>query len=241
MAKPSFRFASAEEKRAFTQRLFARLAPRYELVNVVMSLGQVNRWRRAAAAALQPAPGGWVLDVAAGTGGITRAVARRWPAARAVGIDFSRPMLDIARRNGQGLRWTEGDALRLPFADAVFDGVVNGFMLRNVTSVEATLAEQTRVVRPGGRVVCLEMSWPRNPLFRPFFRLYFAGLVPLLGYLLTGYRQAYQYLPYSVESFIDPDELAATMERVGLREVRYQPLMMGTVMLHVGVRGTEGP
>lgn len=238
MNPPAFRFASAEEKRAFTRSLFARLAPRYELVNVVMSLGQVNAWRRAAAAALQPAPGGWLLDVAAGTGGVTRAVARRWPTARVVGVDFSRPMLDIARaqRGGEGLRWAEGDALRLPFADATFDGVVNGFMLRNVTSVEATLAEQTRVVRPGGRVVCLEMSWPRNCLFRPFFRLYFSGLVPLLGLLLTGYRQAYEYLPYSVESFIDPDELAATMERVGLRQVRYRTLMMGTVTLHVGER-----
>lgn len=235
----AFRFASAEEKRAFTQALFDRLAPRYELVNVVMSLGQVNAWRRAAAAALQPAPGGWVLDVAAGTGGITRAVARRWPAARVVGIDFSRPMLNIAQHNGQGLHWAEGDALRLPFPDGAFDGVVNGFMLRNVTSVEATLAEQTRIVRPGGRVVCLEMTWPNSPIFRPFFRLYFSGLVPLLGRLLTGYRQAYEYLPYSVESFIDPDKLAATMERVGLQDVQYGPLMLGTVTLHIGVRGLD--
>jgi demethylmenaquinone methyltransferase/2-methoxy-6-polyprenyl-1,4-benzoquinol methylase len=114
--------------------------------------------------------------------------------------------------------------------------VLNSFMLRNVTDVAATLAEQARVVRSGGRVVCLEMTWPRQPLFRPFFRLYFAGLVPLLGWLLTGYRQAYQYLPHSVEVFMSPDELAATMERVGLSHVRCRLLMLGTVTLHVGGR-----
>lgn len=231
-------FPSADQKRAFTRDLFARLAPRYERVNQVMSLGQVEGWRRAAAAEARVAPGGWVLDVAAGQGGLSYALARRWPQARVVGVDFAREMIQAgqAQANGRVIRWAEGDALRLPFPDRCFDAVVNGFMLRNVTDVERALAEQVRVVRPGGRVVCLEMTWPRHPLFRPLFHLYFAGLVPPLGWLLTGQMEAYRYLPRSVRAFLAPEELAATMERAGLRQVRYRLLMMGTVALHVGVR-----
>ncbi len=231
-------FTSAEEKRAFTRDLFTRLAPRYERVNWLMSLGQVGSWRRATAAEAHLPPGGWVLDVAAGQGGLSYALARRWPQAHVVGVDFAREMILAGRAaaDGRVVHWTEGDALRLPFPDRFFDAVVNGFMLRNVTDIAATLAEQVRVVRPGGRVVCLEMTWPRQPLFRPLFHLYFAGLVPLLGWLITGQRDAYQYLPRSVQAFLSPDELAATMERVGLRQVRYRLLMMGTVALHVGVR-----
>ena len=218
--------------------LFARMAARYETVNLVMSMGRVGAWRRAAAAATVVPPGGWVLDVAAGVGGLSRALALRWPTARVVGVDFASEMIEAGRAvtDGRAVRWLEGDALRLPFPDGFFDAVVNGFMLRNVTDIEGALAEQVRVVRPGGRVVCLEMTWPRNRLFGPLFRVYFAGLVPVLGTLLTGQRDAYRYLPRSVETFLAPAELAAAMERIGLREVRYRLLMMGTVALHVGVR-----
>jgi len=155
-----------------------------------------------------------------------------------VGIDFAPEMIRAGREraDSQAICWAEGDALRLPFPDSSFDAVVGGFMLRNVTDVEATLAEQARVVRRGGRVVCLEMTWPNNSLFRPFFRTYFEGVAPLLGWLLTGYMDAYRYLPRSVEAFLSPEELAGMMEQVGLRRVRYRLLMMGTVTIHIGVR-----
>jgi demethylmenaquinone methyltransferase/2-methoxy-6-polyprenyl-1,4-benzoquinol methylase len=130
----------------------------------------------------------------------------------------------------------EGDALKLPFPEKRFDAVVSGFVLRNVVDVAATLAEQSRVVRPGGRVVCLEMTWPSNPLFRPFFRAYFGGFVPLLGWLLTGRMYAYRYLPRSVEAFLRPDELTKVMEEVGLRVTECRLLSLGTVTVHVGVR-----
>lgn len=231
-------FASPEEKRAYTRDLFTRIAPRYELLNQVLSLGQVERWRRLAAEEAAVPPGGWVLDVATGEGGMARALIRRWPGARVVGLDFTPQMLRLAREHlaGQPIYWTEGDALRLPFPDGFFDAVVNAFMLRNVTDVRATLAEQARVVRPGGRVVCLEMTWPRHPLFRPLFHLYFSGLAPMVGGLLTGHPDAYRYLPRSVQEFMSPERLAAVMEEVGLESVRYRLLMMGTVTLHVGVR-----
>lgn len=233
-------FASAEEKRTYTRNLFTRLAPRYELVNQVMSLGQVESWRRTAAEEAPVDPGGWALDVATGEGGLARALVRRWPDAKVVGLDFTPRMILLGRERSAGrpIYWTEGDALRLPFPDNFFDAVVNAFMLRNVTDVRTTLAEQARVVRPGGRVVCLEMTWPRQPLFRPLFHLYFGGLVPLLGYLLTGYLDEYRYLPRSVRTFMSPEELAVTMESVGLESVRYRRLMMGTVTLHTGTKGT---
>jgi len=201
-----------------------------------MSLGQVNRWRRACAAEARTPPGGLVLDVAAGEGGLTRALVRRWPGARAVAVDFTPEMVreGRARTDGQATRWTEGDALHLPFPDDTFDAAVNGFMLRNVADVEAALAEQARVVRPGGRVVCLEMTWPQNRLFRALFHLYFFGWVPLLGGLLTGQVDAYRYLPRSVRDFPPPEAVAATMERAGLRRVRYRRMGMGTVALYVG-------
>jgi len=229
-------FASAAEKRAFTRDMFARLAPRYELVNVVMSLGQVRAWRRATAAAACVADGGWVLDVAAGHGGLSRALARHWPAARVLALDFVPQMVQLGRMNDRLVRWVEGDALQLPFPDGWFGAVTSGFMLRNVVDVQAALAEQVRVVQPGGRVVCLEMTWPRHPLFRPLFRLYFGGLVPFLGWLLTGQADAYRYLPRSVAEFMSPPELVAAMERAGLSQVHYRTMMLGTVTLHVGIR-----
>ncbi|HHS96374.1 MAG TPA: ubiquinone/menaquinone biosynthesis methyltransferase [Chloroflexi bacterium] len=231
-------FASAEEKREFTRDLFSRLAPRYELLNVLISLGQVWGWRRAAADAAQLPSGGRVLDVAAGEGGVSRALLARYPEARVMAVDFSPQMVRLGRARTDGrVRWAEGDALRLPFPDGTFDAVLNAFMLRNVVDVQAALAEQARVVRPGGRVVCLEMTWPRSRWFRPLFHLYFFGWVPLLGTLLTGQRDAYRYLPRSVHEFLPPEGVAAAMERAGLRRVRYRLMGMGTVALYVGERG----
>jgi demethylmenaquinone methyltransferase/2-methoxy-6-polyprenyl-1,4-benzoquinol methylase len=231
-------FASAAEKRAFTRDLFARLAARYELTNQVLSLGCVGAWRRAAAAEAHIPPGGWVLDVAVGDGGLARALLQRWPGVQVVGVDFAPEMMLVgrARLDGQTVHWAEGDALQLPFPDSVFDTVVSGFVLRNIVDVDVTFTEQVRVLRPGGRVVCLEMAWPRGPLFRPFFRAYFDGLAPLMGWLLTGQLDAYRYLPRSVKAFLSPEELIVRMERAGLRQVRYRTLMMGTITLHVGVR-----
>lgn len=231
-------FSSPSEKRAYTRDLFARLAFRYELTNVVMSMGQVGFWRRLAVDQAHVPDGGWALDVATGEGGLARALVRRWPGLRVVGLDFSPEMLRMARAGAVGgpIDWTEGDALSLPFPDGFFDVTINGFMLRNVTDVESTLAEQARVVRPGGRVICLEMTWPRNRLFRPLFQMYFYGLVPLMGWLLTRQMDAYRYLPRSVKAFMSPDELAATLRRVGLRDVSYRALSFGTVTLHVGVK-----
>jgi demethylmenaquinone methyltransferase/2-methoxy-6-polyprenyl-1,4-benzoquinol methylase len=218
---------------------FADVAWRYDLMNHLMSLGRDRRWRRIAAEAVSPLPGGNVLDVGVGTGDMALALLRRWPGSTVVGVDQTAEMMHLGQRKpdaGQ-IGWTQGDGLRLPFPDAYFDGVVSAFLLRNVPDVPAALAEQCRVVRPGGRVVCLEMTWPRTPGFRELYGLYFAGLMPRITGALSGQPVAYRYLPLSVRRFLTPEKLKATMERVGLRNVHYQTLMLGTVALHVGERG----
>jgi demethylmenaquinone methyltransferase/2-methoxy-6-polyprenyl-1,4-benzoquinol methylase len=161
-------------------------------------------------------------------------------------------MLRLAQRKAAAARHTAegrdcgafdlaaGDALRLPFADSSFDGVVTGFALRNVTDIPAAFAEMARVTRPGGRVACLEIAKPQLPVFRQLFALYFYRLVPLLGNLIAGERAAYTYLPHSLTTFLSPDEIVEVMRCTGWRDVRYRRLMLGTVAVHVGVRTWHG-
>jgi demethylmenaquinone methyltransferase/2-methoxy-6-polyprenyl-1,4-benzoquinol methylase len=226
---------------------FADVARRYDALNHLMSLGQDRRWRRIAAEAARLPDGGRVLDVGVGTGDMALALLHRWPGRTVAGIDPTPEMMRAGRRkpNAERVHWTQGNGLRLPFPDAYFDAVTSAFLLRNVPDVSAALAEQVRVVRrpepaagrSGGRVVCLEMTWPRVPVFGPLFQFYFATLVPRITGTLSGQWAAYRYLPRSVQRFMTPEELRAAMEHVGLRDVRYRMLMMGTVALHVGERG----
>lgn len=193
-----------------------------------------------------------VLDVATGTGDLAFEVLEQHPDARVAGIDFVPEMLalaqqkatdlnpaDSSRLDAPSLTLSAGDALRLPFVDGLFDGVVTGFAMRNVTDIPAAFAEMARVTRPGGRVACLEITKPRTPFFRELFALYFYRLVPLLGGWITGQRAAYTYLPHSLTGFLTPDEIANVMRRTGWRNVRYKRLMLGTIAVHVGVRAQE--
>lgn len=167
------------------------------------------------------------------------ALLRRWPGITVAGVEPAAEMMRVGQRkpNSGGIQWTQGDGLHLPFPDGHFDGVVSAFLLRNVGDVTDALAEQRRVVKSGGRVVCLEMTWPQTPGLRELFRFYFSRLVPPIMGALSGQRAAYQFLPRSVRRFLSPEELEATMERVGLHNVQYRMLMLGTVALHVGERG----
>lgn len=181
-----------------------------------------------------------VLDVATGTGDLALEVVRQVPGGRPVGVDFVPQMLDLARQKARSadarLSLAAGDALRLPFKDGVFDGVVTGFALRNVTDIGAAFGEMARVTRPGGRVACLEITRPRLPVFRRLFRWYFYRLVPLVGGWISGQTAAYTYLPHSLTGFASPEEIANLMRGRGWEGVRYRRLMMGTVAVHVGTR-----
>lgn len=221
--------------------MFDRIAPMYDAMNTVMTLGLDRRWRRAAALAAALGPGMRAVDIACGSGALTRELARRvGPAGSVEGVDLSPAMLRAAERRevttGAALpAYRRGDALRLPFADASADAATIAFGLRNVSDYRRAIDEMRRVTRPGGRVVVLEIATPRGRLGRFATATWFEGVVPLLGRLLGG-GAAYRYLPDSVRRYPAPDAIAALMADVGLTDVRWRPLTLGMVTLHVGRR-----
>jgi demethylmenaquinone methyltransferase/2-methoxy-6-polyprenyl-1,4-benzoquinol methylase len=208
--------------------MFDRIAPVYDVMNRVMTAGLDRRWRRLTAAAAVR-PGDRVLDACCGTGDLALACARA--GGDVTGLDFSERMLERARRKAPELEWVQGDLLALPFPDATFDAATIGFGIRNVPELERGLAELRRVLRPGGRLAVLEITRPRG-LLRPFFRVWFDGVVPLLGKVLPG-GAAYTYLPASVRRFPGPEDLTREIERTGFTAVRYRLLAGGIVALHV--------
>ena len=216
---------------AGVEAMFDRISPVYDAMNRVMTAGLDERWRRRTAAAVVR-PGARVLDACCGTGDL--ALACREAGGDVVGLDFSERMLERARRKSDAIEWVRGDLLELPFADESFDAATVGFGIRNVQDLEAGLRELARVLRPGGRLGCLEITRPRGAL-RPFFRLWFDGLVPLAGKVLPG-GAAYAYLPASVRRFPGPEDLAVVMRRAGLGEISWQLLGGGIVALHTARR-----
>ena len=221
--------------------MFARIAGRYDLLNHLLSGNVDKSWRRLVARTLEPSlvEGARVLDVACGTGDLSRVLARAG-AASVIGLDFCRPMLEIARHKAADddriVPFIEGDALRLPFADEAFDVVTIAFGLRNLAGVEDGLRELLRILKPGGRAAVLEFSSPVVPGFRALFRFYFTRLLPRIGGWLSGSRGAYSYLPDSVSRFPDQESLAALMRGAGFEEVGYRNLTGGIAALHTGTR-----
>jgi demethylmenaquinone methyltransferase/2-methoxy-6-polyprenyl-1,4-benzoquinol methylase len=209
--------------------MFDRIAPVYDAMNRAMTMGLDRRWRRLAAEAVVK-DSDRVLDACCGTGDLALAAARAGGAV--TGADFSEEMLVRARRKGPELEWVLADAMALPFEDGSFDVVTVGFGIRNLEHLEAGLRELARVLAPGGRLGCLEITRPRGVL-RPFFRLWFDGLVPLAGRALPG-GAAYSYLPASVRRFPGPEDLAAAMRRAGFSGVGWRLFGGGIVALHVG-------
>jgi len=218
--------------------MFARIAHRYDLMNRLMTGGLDLRWRQQAIRACALPPDARILDVGVGTGDLAAEALRQRPGALVVGCDFTLPMMIRGRRKPgrDRIRWVGGDALRLPFSDEQFDAVVSGFVMRNVANLDLAFQEQARVVRPGGRVVCLEAVRPPQRWWTPFYRFYFHRIVPLMGWIVAGDRAAYTYLPQSVEGFFTLEELAHAMTRTGLILQEARTFMLGTVALVVGVK-----
>jgi demethylmenaquinone methyltransferase/2-methoxy-6-polyprenyl-1,4-benzoquinol methylase len=225
--------------------MFGSIAARYDLLNHILSGNIDKRWRRILAKKLFAGMpdlemrGVRILDVACGTGDLSLTLHAAGHC-QVIGIDFCRPMLEIARSKAISqnfeLAFIEGDALTLPFADGSFSAVTIGFGLRNLTTVEGGFKELLRVLKPGGRVAVLEFSKPVMPVLRSIFRIYFAKILPLLGGLISGSRSAYQYLPDSVERFPDQKELAALMSQAGFVDVNFDNLTGGIAALHFGTR-----
>ena len=221
--------------------MFAGIAGRYDLLNHLLSGNIDKRWRRTVARTLETSltEGSRVLDVACGTGDLSLVLARAGKA-EVVGLDFCRPMLEIARRkaadDSRTVPFVEGDALRLPFADETFDAATIAFGLRNLAGVGEGLKELRRVLRRGGRLAVLEFSSPVVPGFRALFRFYFERVLPRVGGWVSGSRGAYEYLPDSVSRFPDQKSLAGLMRDAGFENVDYRNLTGGIAALHTGTR-----
>jgi demethylmenaquinone methyltransferase/2-methoxy-6-polyprenyl-1,4-benzoquinol methylase len=232
------------DKRQQLTAMFGRIARGYDRLNSVISLGMHHRWRRFAVRQCRLSPDGLALDVGAGTADfMIEALASGESAGRrAVGVDPCVPMLAIGaeklRRRGLDRRaqLLVGEAERLPVGSDRFDCAVSGFTLRNVSDIDATFAEMARAVRPGGRVVTLEIAKPPNAVFRSLFLLYFYHLSPWVARICGGDRQAYRYLPASLKIFKSREELVASMERGGLVDICVHDLWGGSVTVHVGTK-----
>src|SRR3712207_4862972 len=213
--------ASGTLEEGQVRAMFDRIAGVYDLMNSVMTAGLHHRWRERAADLAMVTPGSRALDVATATGDLALVLARRvTPGGEVVGSDFSEGMLERARRKSADVRWEQANALALPYPDDGFDAATVGFGARNFSDLEQGLREMARVVRPGGRVVVLEITTPTEPPLSTFFSLWFDRIVPLLG-RITGEDQAYSYLPSSVKRFPGPAELPAVTHGIRLPDVRW--------------------
>ena len=216
--------------------MFDRIAGFYDLMNSVMTAGLHHRWRARAADLAALEPGDNALDVACGTGDLAIELARRvGTRGEVIGSDFAEEMLERARAKAPELVWEWGNALELPYASGRFDAATVGFGARNFSDLDRGLAEMARVVKPGGRVVVLEITTPRKPPLSTFYSLWFDRIVPLIG-RVTGEEEAYTYLPNSVKRFPAPEGLGAAMERAGLGEIRWVLTAGGIIALHVGTK-----
>lgn len=230
-----------DEKRGYVQAVFSQIAPRYDLLNHLLSFNIDKRWRRQAIRRLgwERAPDGAYLDVCAGTLDVGATLVRtRGFRGTVIGADFAEPML----RAGSGkaarsrLAPVAADALQLPLPDASVDGAIVAFGIRNVADLDAGLREVRRVLRPGARFVILEFTTPRSRVIRAGYHLYFHRVLPFIGGVISGHRTAYAYLPRSVANFPEEGELARRMTQAGFRDVAYQTLTFGVAAIHTGTK-----
>jgi demethylmenaquinone methyltransferase/2-methoxy-6-polyprenyl-1,4-benzoquinol methylase len=231
---------TGDQRASYVRDMFARIAPRYDLMNRLMTGGQDVRWRREVIQRAGLAAGQRLLDLGAGTGDLARQALRHVPGCRVLAADFTLEMMRVGQGSipsGEiGPAWTVADALRLPFPDASFDAVVSGFLLRNVADLRQALAEQLRLLKEGGRMVALDTTRPVKNLLSPFIDFHLHTVIPAMGRLFASDGSAYTYLPDSTESFLSAESLAARMLEAGFRQVGFRRLMFGTTAIHWGLR-----
>ncbi|MHB8625891.1 MAG: ubiquinone/menaquinone biosynthesis methyltransferase [Aggregatilineales bacterium] len=220
------------------QDMFQQIAPRYDLMNRLMTAGQDRAWRRFVVQQTAIPPNGTALDLATGTGDIAFELLSHSPASRVWGADFAPAMMVAGQHRppGRRVQWVMADALHLPFPAESFDAVTHGFLLRNVIDIPGALREQWRILKPGGRVVALDTSPPPHNVLRPVIQFHLGVIIPTLGRLLTGSRTAYTYLPRSTVGFKTPDALARLFQDAGFTGIGYRRFMFGTIAVLWGTK-----
>ena len=222
---------TGQERAAYVQNMFTRIAKRYDLMNRLMTGGQDIRWRRQVIQLARLKPNARLLDLGTGTGDLAREALGQFPQAKVIAADFTLEMMRVGQKRGP-LNFSSADALRLPFGDSAFDAVVSGFLMRNVIDLQKALQEQYRVLKKGGHMVILDTTRPKKNLLSPFIWLHMHVLIPLLGRLLTGSSDAYRYLPETTEGFVTAENLASRMAAAGFKRLNYQRFMFGTIAIH---------
>jgi len=236
------RFQQAAEKEKYVHSVFTAIAHRYDLLNTALSFNQDKYWRRFAVRQAGLPAGGQALDVCCGTAMLTLELARSVEKVKVTGLDFCEEMLAVGRGNiaksncCEAIELVQGNALALPFADNTFDCATIGFALRNVPDIKQTIAEMQRVVKPGGRVVSLELAKPSAPVFKQLYYLYFEQILPLLGKLGVGFDGPYRWLPESLRRFPHQSVICDYFTEVGLKQACYHELTGGIAAVHVGVK-----
>lgn len=225
------------------QRMFSAIAPRYDFLNRLLSCGRDQYWRKVAVDCLEPKAGDYFLDLATGTADIALEIAARNPLnIRVAGVDLSYPMLQMGKKKiraqslEKAINLQTGVAEHLAFADRTFNGVISAFGVRNFSNIERGLQEVLRVLKSRGKIVILEFSLPKNPLFKTCYRIYFDYLLPLIGRAVSGHHFAYRYLPESVSAFPSPPEFIKVMENNGFENVTHKNLTFGIATIYIGYK-----
>jgi demethylmenaquinone methyltransferase/2-methoxy-6-polyprenyl-1,4-benzoquinol methylase len=223
----SFREIKLDQQRD----LFTRIAPQYDLINHVMTGWQDVRWRKAAVEQLQLPPSSLLLDIGSGNGQIIQEAVRQYPDCQCIAADLTQAMMIIGQEKTLDLNacWSTADTAYLPFPESTFDGVISGFLVRNLEDLYQGLMDQYRVLKPGGRIVVLDTSKPPTSLLAPLIRLYMTKVIPAIGGFLTGYKEAYTYLNDSTVGFLRAEELVVYLAAVGFKKVAYQQFTFGMI------------
>lgn len=229
---------TGSERARYVQGMFSHIAYRYDLMNRLMTVGQDVHWRKEVIHRASLQPGAVLLDLGAGTGDLAREALRQQPACHPIAADFTLEMMRAGQRRSSAVRitWSTADALHLPFPAETFDAVVSGFLLRNVSDIRQSLSEQFRVLKPGGRIAALDTTRPPRSLLSPLINLHMHTVIPTLGQMISGNRDAYSYLPDSTEAFLSAEQLAERLQAAGFRQVGFQRRMLATIAIHWGVK-----
>lgn len=224
---------TGHERAQYVQSMFTKIAHRYDLMNRLMTGGQDVRWRKDVIRRARLTPNASLLDLGTGTGDLAREALTQEPQAKVTAADFTIEMMRVGNKNGN-LQWSAADALNLPFKSQIFDAVVSGFLMRNVTDIQQALKEQYRALKSGGRIVILDTTRPKKNILSPFIWIHMHVIIPTVGGLLSGERDAYNYLPDTTEGFLTAEQLASRMTAAGFKNVEFKRFMFGTIAIHWG-------